>query len=31
VACQDMAGTAKHADFDFFAYEERAYQANPRS
>jgi xylan 1,4-beta-xylosidase len=31
VACQDMAGTAKHADFDFFAYEERAYRANPRS
>jgi xylan 1,4-beta-xylosidase len=28
VACQDMAGTAKHADFDFFAYEERAYRAN---
>ncbi len=26
VACQDMAGTAKHADFDFFAYEERAYR-----
>jgi len=31
VACQDMAGTAKQADFDFFAYEERAYRANPRS
>lgn len=31
LACQDMAGTAKHADFDFFAYEERAYQTNPCS
>ncbi|MHA3770214.1 glycoside hydrolase family 43 protein [Verrucomicrobiota bacterium sgz303538] len=31
LACQDMAGTAKHADFDFFAYEERAYQSNPCS
>ena len=31
LACQDMAGSAKHADFDFFAYEERAYQTNPCS
>jgi xylan 1,4-beta-xylosidase len=29
VACQDLAGTAKYADFDFFAYEERAYQTTP--
>ena len=29
--CQDMAGTAKHADFDFFAYEERDYRTNPRA
>ncbi len=26
VACQDMAGTGKHADFDFFDYEERAFR-----
>jgi xylan 1,4-beta-xylosidase len=26
VACQDMAGTARPADFDFFEYEERAYR-----
>jgi xylan 1,4-beta-xylosidase len=31
VACQDMAGTGKHADFDFFAYEERGYRTNPCS
>jgi xylan 1,4-beta-xylosidase len=29
MACQDMAGTAKPADFDFFEYRERAYRANP--
>jgi len=29
VACQDMAGTAKPADFDWFDYRERAYAANP--
>jgi xylan 1,4-beta-xylosidase len=23
VACQDMSGTSKHADFDFFEYQER--------
>ena len=28
LACQDMAGTSKHADFDFFAYQERSYRAN---
>ena len=26
LACQDMAGTSRHADFDFFEYRERAYQ-----
>jgi xylan 1,4-beta-xylosidase len=29
VACQDMAGTALHADFDYFEYRERAYSVNP--
>jgi xylan 1,4-beta-xylosidase len=29
VACQDMAGTAKPADFDWFEYRERAFLANP--
>jgi xylan 1,4-beta-xylosidase len=29
VACQDMAGTARHADFDFFEYIEREYRAKP--
>ncbi|HEX5399998.1 MAG TPA: glycoside hydrolase family 43 protein [Verrucomicrobiae bacterium] len=31
IACQDMAGTARPADFDFFEYRERNYQANPFS
>lgn len=29
MACQDMAGTAHTADFDFFDYQERTYRANP--
>jgi xylan 1,4-beta-xylosidase len=29
MACQDLAGTACPADFDFFAYRERAFQAHP--
>ncbi len=29
VACQDLAGTARSADFDFFEYEERAFRKNP--
>jgi len=29
MACQDMSGTAKQADFDFFEYQERNYRANP--
>jgi xylan 1,4-beta-xylosidase len=31
VACQDMAGTALHADFDYFEYRERAYCINPKA
>jgi xylan 1,4-beta-xylosidase len=30
VACQDMSGTARPADFDCFEYRERPYQADPR-
>jgi xylan 1,4-beta-xylosidase len=30
MACQDLAGTARHADFDFFDYVERDYLDNPR-
>jgi xylan 1,4-beta-xylosidase len=29
LACQDLAGTAKPADFDWFGYCERSYHANP--
>jgi len=29
VACQDLAGTQKPADFDYFEYRERDYLANP--
>ena len=29
LACEDMSGTAKPADFDFFQYEERAFRVNP--
>ena len=31
MACQDMAGTALHADFDWFEYRERAFAADPRA
>jgi xylan 1,4-beta-xylosidase len=31
MACQDMAGTGRHADFDYFEYRERAYLPDPRS
>ena len=31
MACQDMAGTARHADFDWFEYRERALVADPRA
>jgi xylan 1,4-beta-xylosidase len=26
IACQDLAGTSKHADFDFFQYDERTFR-----
>ena len=26
IACQDLAGTSKHADFDFFEYDERTFR-----
>jgi xylan 1,4-beta-xylosidase len=29
MACQDLAGTGKPADFDFFQYEERTFRSNP--
>ena len=29
MACQDLAGTAKPADFDYFDYREREFQARP--
>jgi xylan 1,4-beta-xylosidase len=31
MACQDLAGTARAADFDFFEYQERTYRENPFS
>lgn len=31
MACQDMAGTAKAADFDFFEYRDRPFCADPRT
>ena len=31
MACQDLAGTRRPADFDFFEYRERAYRADPFS
>ena len=30
MACQDMAGTARPADFDYFEYREREFQRKPR-
>ena len=29
MACQDLAGTAMPADFDYFEYQERGYRPNP--
>jgi xylan 1,4-beta-xylosidase len=29
MACQDLAGTAKPADFDFFEYRERSFNTSP--
>jgi xylan 1,4-beta-xylosidase len=31
MACQDLAGTLRPADFDFFEYRERAFRADPFS
>ena len=31
MACQDLAGTARPADFDWFEYRERDYVADPRT
>ena len=31
MACQDLAGTARPADFDWFEYRERDYMADPRT
>jgi xylan 1,4-beta-xylosidase len=31
MACQDLAGTARPADYDFFEYRELSYRANPFS
>jgi xylan 1,4-beta-xylosidase len=31
MACQDMTGTSKHADFDFFEYHERNFGVDPTS
>jgi hypothetical protein len=28
MACQDLAGTAKPADFDFFEYRDRPFRPN---
>jgi xylan 1,4-beta-xylosidase len=30
MACQDLAGTARHADFDWFEYRERVFVVEPR-
>jgi xylan 1,4-beta-xylosidase len=30
MACQDLAGTARPADFDYFEYQERNYRSDPR-
>jgi xylan 1,4-beta-xylosidase len=29
MACQDLAGTARPADFDWFEYRERDYRPDP--
>ncbi len=29
ICCQDLAGTRRPADFDYFAYRERSYRADP--
>ena len=30
MACEDMSGTRRPADFDWFDYREREYRPNPR-
>ena len=29
MACQDLAGTGRHADFDYFRYRERDFHVHP--
>jgi xylan 1,4-beta-xylosidase len=29
VACQDLAGIGRQADFDYFVYRDRSYRADP--
>jgi hypothetical protein len=29
MCCQDLAGTLRHADFDYFEYEERDFVSKP--
>jgi xylan 1,4-beta-xylosidase len=31
MACQDMSGVGRHADFDWFEYRERDYAVDPES
>jgi hypothetical protein len=31
MACSDLAGTARHADFDYFEYVEREYREDSRT
>jgi xylan 1,4-beta-xylosidase len=31
MCCQDVAGTLKHADFDYFIYRERPYRTDPKA
>jgi xylan 1,4-beta-xylosidase len=31
MACQDLSGTARHADFDYFEYRERPFLVDPRT
>jgi xylan 1,4-beta-xylosidase len=30
MACQDMSGSGRHADFDYFEYRERTYCIDPK-
>ena len=31
MACQDMSGAGRHADFDWFEYRERDYAVDPEA